>query len=118
MKKILSLFLVSILFFFPISSVVYGMGDNTNNPYTFEVEYTGDVIVNQTKDVDVELIGVSGPVYTNALITVDVDGPGTVSLLATDTSNVEHDIAETGFWGPSTRFSCWWRFYKHNTNKS
>lgn len=72
--------------------------------YSFELQYTGTVIKNEEKSAKVLLIGKSGTLYSKVRIKVDVNGPAKTKLMATDTNNVEHDIAEIGYWGPPEGF--------------
>lgn len=50
------------------------------------------------------LVGVNGTPHNNVQIKVKVTGPATPKLLAKDSNGVEHDIAQIGYWGPSTGF--------------
>lgn len=76
------------------------------NGYDFEVNYTGEVIVNHEKDAEVVLVGDgTSNGYSNVLIKVDVQGPATPKLLATDSAGNEYDIAQLGSWGPETGFA-------------
>jgi len=75
------------------------------NGYDFEVNYTGEIVANQEKEGDVVLIGDgTSNGYTNVLIKVDIEGPATPKLLATDSAGTQYDIAELGSWGPETGF--------------
>lgn len=73
--------------------------------YSFDLQYTGSVVKNVEKDANVLLVGVNGTTYTNVQIKVDITGPATPKILATDSSGVEYDIAQIGYWGPSTGFA-------------
>ena len=76
------------------------------NGYDLEVNYTGDIIVNQEKAAEVVLVGDgSGTGYSKVRIKIDIAGPSTPKILATDTSLVEHDIAQLGYWGPEEGFA-------------
>lgn len=76
------------------------------NGYDFEVNYTGDIIANQEKAAEVVLVGDgSGTGYSKVRIKIDIAGPSTPKILATDTSLVEHDIAQLGYWGPEEGFA-------------
>lgn len=98
MRKILSFISIFILVFCLVSPVFAVDG------YSFDLQYTGTIVKNQVKDANVLLIGVNAPAYTNVIIKVDVTGPATPTILATDTTGVEHDIAQLGFWGPTAGF--------------
>lgn len=72
--------------------------------YSFDLQYTGTVIKNEEKSAKVLLIGKSGTLYSKVRIKVDINGPAKPKLMATDTNNVEHNIAELGYWGPPEGF--------------
>lgn len=99
MKKILSfitIFAIVLCLFVPVFAV---------DEYSFDLQYTGTIVKNIEKDAKVLLIGVNGTLHTNVQIKVDITGPATPKLLATDTSGVEHDIAQIGYWGPPGGFA-------------
>lgn len=73
--------------------------------YTFSLEYEGTIKVNEAKNGNVKLIGTNGPTYTNVRIKVDITGPSTPTILAYDSSGVQHDIAQLGYWGPDAGFA-------------
>ena len=73
--------------------------------YTFGLEYEGTIKVNEAKNAKVQLIGTNGPTYTNVRIKVDIQGPSTPKLLATDSAGNEYDIAQLGYWGPDAGFA-------------
>ena len=73
--------------------------------YTFGLEYEGTVKVNEAKNAKVQLIGTNGPTYTNVRIKVDITGPGTPTILAYDSTGVQHDIVQLGYWGPDAGFA-------------
>lgn len=98
MRKILSFISIFMLVFCLVSPAFAVDG------YSFDLQYTGTIVKNQVKDANVLLIGVNAPAYTNVIIKVDVTGPATPTILATDTTGVEHDIAQLGFWGPTAGF--------------
>lgn len=75
------------------------------NEYSFDLQYTGNVIKNVEKNANVLLIGVNGTSYSNVLIKVNITGPATPKLLATDSSGTEYDIAQLGSWGPPSGFA-------------
>lgn len=72
--------------------------------YSFDLQYTGTVIKNEEKSAKVLLIGKSGTLYSKVRIKVDINGPAKPKLMATDTNNIEHNIAELGYWGPPEGF--------------
>lgn len=73
--------------------------------YSFDLKYTGNVIKNVEKNANVLLVGVNGTLYSNVLIKVNITGPATPKLLATDSSGTEYDIAQLGSWGPPSGFA-------------
>lgn len=73
--------------------------------YSFDLQYTGNVIKNVEKNANVLLVGVNGTLYSNVLIKVNITGPATPKLLATDSSGTEYDIAQLGSWGPPSGFA-------------
>lgn len=77
---------------------------NAADEYTFNLEYEGEITVNEEKDATVTLTGQNGTSYTNALIKVEIEGPAVPKLIATDSTGVKHDIAELGYWGPVSGF--------------
>ena len=99
MKKILSFVMIIALVLCSISPVF------AVDEYSFDMQYTGTIVKNVEKDSVVILTGVNGTLHTNVQIKVDIIGPATPKLLATDTAGVEHDIAQTGYWGPDGGFA-------------
>ena len=75
------------------------------NEYSFDLQYTGNIIKNVQKDAVVLLTGVNGTLHTNVQIKVDITGPAKPKLLATDSTGAEHDIAQLGYWGPQGGFA-------------
>lgn len=116
MKKVMTLLLISLLLLGMVNMVC--AEDYSDEPYTFALSYQPPVIKGETKEAIVELIGVEGPLYTNALITIEVEGPGTATLLAIDTSDNEYDLAQTGTWGPPGGFPVMRNIYQCNTCES
>lgn len=98
MKKILSFISIFVLVFCLVSPVFAVDG------YSFDLQYTGTIVKNQAKDANVLLVGVNAPAYTNVIIKVDIAGPATPTILATDNTGTEHDIAQLGYWGPTSGF--------------
>lgn len=70
----------------------------------FELKFTGEVIKNQTKEANVILRGTNATMYSKVRVKVEVTGPGTPKILATDSAGNEIDIAKTGYWGPPEGF--------------
>jgi len=76
------------------------------NGYDFEMNYTGDLVKGQEKAADVVLVGdgtSSG--YAKVRIKVEIAGPSTPKILATDSNGTEIDIAQVGYWGPDEGFA-------------
>lgn len=69
------------------------------------MQYSGTVVKNVEKGAKVLLVGVNGTTYTNVQIKVDITGPATPKILATDSSGIEYDIAQIGYWGPESGFA-------------
>ena len=87
-----------------ISISIFSGTANAAEEYSFELEYTGEIIANEEKDAAVSLIGVNGTQYTNVRIKVEVTGPAMPKLIATVSLSNQIDIAETGYWGPDGGF--------------
>ena len=68
--------------------------------YDFNLNYTGDIKVNEEKDMKLTLSSTLGKNYAHTRILAEVVAPdnGTVKLLATDNQSLEHDIIQSG-WG-------------------
>ena len=98
MKKLLS-FLIIFVIVISNSSIIFAADE-----YSFDIQYTGTVTKNIEKNANVLLVGVGGTLYTNVRIKVDIIGPATPVILATDTNQSEIDIAQEGYWGPPTGF--------------
>ncbi len=99
MKKIISFIIMLVIIFCCTISVF------AQDEYSFDLQYTGNIIKNIEKEAVVLLTGVNGTLHTNVQIKVDVKGPATPKLIATDTTGVEHDIAQLGSWGPQGGFA-------------
>lgn len=99
MKKLLSLITVFAIVLCS-ASVVFAQDE-----YSFDLQYTGTIIKNVEKDGVVLLTGVNGTVHNNVQIKVDITGPATPKLLATDSTGTEYDIAQLGYWGPPSGFA-------------
>ena len=100
MKKISCLLLTTLMiiciFCFPVRAA---------NELEFELNYTGDIILNQTKDAAVILRGTNATTYAKVRVKVEVTGPSTPKIIAKDSLNQEIDIAQTGYWGPEDGFA-------------
>lgn len=98
MKKLLSVIMIFTVILFIVSPVFAA------DEYSFDLQYTGTITKNIQKDANVLLIGENGPLYATVRIKVDISGPATPVLLATDSLGTEIDIAQEGFWGPPSGF--------------
>lgn len=97
--KIISITLI-LLLMITISS--YAEIDTTLH---FDISYTGEVKVDEEKKATIILAGENTPVHTNVRVKVDIEGPATPKVLATDSLGTEIDIAKEGYWGPETGFT-------------
>lgn len=73
--------------------------------YAFELQYTGKIEKNVTKDANVLLIGKSATMYSKVRIKIEVSGPSTPKIIAKDSVGNEYDIAQIGYWGPPDGFT-------------
>ena len=99
MKKILSFIVV-----FTVIVCSFNMVFAANG-YSFDLQYTGTIIKNVEKNASVILVGSNATVYPKVRIKVDITGPATPKILATDSLGTEIDIAQTGYWGPDSGFA-------------
>lgn len=99
MKKVISLMMIVALVFCSISMVF------AQNEYSFEMQYSGNIIKNIEKEGVVILRGVNATPHTNVRIKVDITGPATPQILATDSAGIEYNIAQIGYWGPAGGFA-------------
>lgn len=98
MKKVLSLIMI-LAIVLCTSTSVYAAG------YSFDLQYEGTIIKNVQKNANVLLVGEAAPAYATVLIKVDITGPATPQILATDSAGTEYDIAQLGYWGPPSGFA-------------
>ena len=95
-------FIVFVLALAMFATTIYAAGDN----FQFAINYTGNIVQGEAKDAVVVLEGTDATVYSNALIKVElVSGPSTPTITAKDTSGIEHNIMELGYWGPPEGFA-------------
>ena len=95
---LLSVFAVAFLF---IASTV----SNAAEGYTISLDYDPtELAAGEERAATATLKGENATVYTNVRLKVDIDGPATPQLLATDSNQIEHDIAKLGYWGPDEGF--------------
>lgn len=95
---LLSVFAVALLF---IASTV----SNAAEGYTISLDYDPtELTAGEERTATATLKGENATVYTNVRLKVDIEGPATPKLLATDSNQIEHDIAKLGYWGPDEGF--------------
>lgn len=99
MKKVCKL-LISVLMILTIFCVPVRAADE----YEFELNYTGDIVINETKDASVILRGTNASTYAKVRIKIDITGPATPKIIAEDSLGTEIDIAQEGYWGPPEGF--------------
>lgn len=73
--------------------------------YTISFDTPKSVFKDVPVSVDVKLIGNDAPPKEKVRVKVDVSGPATPKLMATDSEENEWDIAQIGYWGPQTGFA-------------
>lgn len=68
--------------------------------YTIKLDYTGEVIKEQQKEMTLSYSSAMGRYYEHARLIAEATTPtdATVKLMATDSSDLEHDIIQSG-WG-------------------
>lgn len=98
MKKILSIMMAFVMV------LCYSCSVLAVDEYGFDLQYSGTIVKNIEKNASVVLMGVNATLHTNVQIKVNITGPATPTLLATDTLGIEHDIAQIGYWGPVDGF--------------
>lgn len=101
MKKI-KIISITLLLLLMITINSYAAIDQTVH---FDISYTGEVRVNEEKDAIIILAGENTPVHTNVRVKVDIEGPATPKILATDSLGNELDIVQLGYWGPDAGFT-------------
>lgn len=77
---------------------------NAANEFDFELNYTGDIVLNETKEATVILRGTNATTYTNVRVKIEISGPGTPKIIAIDSLNQEIDLIQEKYWGPSSGF--------------
>lgn len=73
--------------------------------YSLFIDHSGNVLKDVPIQADVKLVGHNAPAYTNVRVKVDISGPGTPKLMATDSEGKQWDIAQIGYWGPESGFA-------------
>ena len=74
--------------------------------YSLKLEYTGDVIVDEPKQMKISYSSSMGRYYEHARLIAEATTPegGTVKLKAIDNNKLEHDIIQSG-WGDAQGYS-------------
>ena len=96
MKK--TLFITLFIFIVIASNVIFATDAG-------DIDYEGEVEANVPKKANVSLVGTNATAYSNVRIKVDIEGPATPEILATDSQGVTYDIAKIGYWGPDSGFA-------------
>lgn len=73
--------------------------------YTIAFDAPKSIFKDVPVKVDVKLIGNNAPAKQKVRVKVDISGPATPKLMATDSEGHELDIAKIGYWGPENGFS-------------
>ena len=100
MKKILFILITCSIITFNLN-FIFAIEDE----YEFGLDYTGEIVKGVEKSGSVTLKGTNAPVHTAVRIKVDLAGPATPRILATDSNGTELDIATLGYWGPESGFT-------------
>lgn len=100
MKKTMWLFLV-IAVMVITGTLVFASGED----YDLFIDYNENVFKGVPVQADVKLVGNEAPPYTNVRVKVDISGPATPTVMATDSLGNELDIAQLGYWGPDAGFA-------------
>lgn len=101
MKKI-KIISAIVMLLLMISTICHAAIDNTIH---FDISYQGEIKVNEEKSTLIILAGDNTPLHAKVRVKVDIEGPATPKLLATDSLGTEIDIANWGYWGPETGFA-------------
>lgn len=74
--------------------------------YSLKLEYTGDIIENEPKDMKLSYSSSSGRHYEKARLVAEATTPegATVQLIGIDSENLKHDIIQSG-WGDAQGYS-------------
>lgn len=101
MKK-LKVISVTLILLLMITTTCYAAIDNTIH---FDISYEGEIKVNEEKNTLIILAGDNTPLHAKVRVKIDIEGPTTPKLLATDSLGTQIDIANWGYWGPETGFA-------------
>ena len=104
MKKII--FFTLFTLFVAISTLIYATNANPNSGYEFNLEYEGEIVVNEPKDGVVTLTATNGTPYTNVRVEAkQLSGPATATVYAYEENGNKIDITDTNAWGPPSGFA-------------
>ncbi len=80
---------------------------DTRSTYALDMEMPSEILYDKAYDIPVTLAAdeVGNVGYSQALVYVNVSGPGDITLNATDTNEVIHNLTEVGHWGPKPGFN-------------
>lgn len=97
MRKTLRILLFTLVLL--VALLVMSNISNAADGYSIDLQYEGNVVAGEEKESNAILDMVDATVYQRVKILVEVEGPATPKLLATDSLGTEFDIAQTGEWG-------------------
>lgn len=100
MKKVLCMLLV-LAVILTLDCLVMAQDDE----YSLTIDYNGNAFKNVPIQTNVNLIGKDATPYSNVRVKVDVSGPATPIVKATDSAGTEYDIGQLGYWGPESGFA-------------
>ncbi len=100
MKKVICMLLV-LAVILTLDCLVMAQDDE----YSLTIDYNGDAFKNVPIQTNVSLIGKDATPYSNVRVKVEVSGPATPIVKATDSAGTEFNISEIGYWGPESGFA-------------
>lgn len=101
MKKVFWITVITFILLLGSYCIVMASGED----YTLFVDYNQNIFKDVPVQTDVKLIGDNAPAYSNVRVKVDISGPATPKLMATDSAGQQWDIAQIGYWGPPEGFA-------------
>lgn len=75
-----SYFVILLLMMIVVINLAYMPVVKAADEYSFELTYSGDVVVNEEKSATVTLRGVDATTYARVRIKVDIQGPATPNM--------------------------------------
>lgn len=103
MKKMTRILLFFTILFTAVS-IMPVISKAANQGYSMNITYSGDVIEGKEKEAKAILSGQNATPYAHVRFNVNVTGPATPKMLATDSNGTTIDIMEYGYWGPKEGF--------------